>query len=173
MDYLRADWLGRGWVNASEGVQNAIIASVWELYANAFEHGASEIGVFTCGQRYPQLHEIALTLVDFGPGIPGTVRTVPGQASYNDEDAIAWALQQGTTSKPGNRGVGLSLFWEFIRLNGGRVDILSHSGIVTIDGNQAFKQRAGHNFEGTLLNVVLKQDETRYVFANEIANPLL
>ncbi|HEY5257325.1 MAG TPA: hypothetical protein VIJ12_03010 [Candidatus Baltobacteraceae bacterium] len=172
MEYLRSDWLGRGWVNVSTAVQDAIAAAVWELYGNAFEHGSSEVGVFSCGQRYPQREEIALTIVDFGPGIPGTVRSVSSLADYEDDDAIEWAVLPGTTSKPGNRGMGLNLLLEFLRLNKGRVDILSHSGIVKIAGGRLLKRRSNHHFRGTVLNVMLKQDEKRYVFANEVDEPL-
>lgn len=172
MQYLRNDWLGRGWVNVSNAVQDVIATAVWEIYGNAFEHGASPVGVFSCGQRYPQRHEIALTVVDFGAGIPGTVRGVPTLESISDPDAIEWALMPGTTSKPGNRGVGLNILAEFIRLNRGRVEIASHRGIVKVAAGRLLKKSSQHYFRGTLLNITLKQDENRYVLSSEIDEPL-
>lgn len=173
MRYLRDDWLGRGWVNVSAAVQDAIATNVWEIYGNAFEHGTSPTGVFSCGQHYPQRQEIALTVVDFGVGIPGSVRSVPAFTEMEDEEAIAWALLPGTTSKQGNRGLGLNLLSEFTRLNRGRVDILSHRGFVKIGSGRILRLRSQHHFRGTLLNIMLKEDERRYVFAGEIDQPLL
>src|ERR1700736_5442901 len=46
--YLRESWLGRGWVNVTDRVADAIANAVWETYTNAFEHGHSSIGVFSC-----------------------------------------------------------------------------------------------------------------------------
>jgi anti-sigma regulatory factor (Ser/Thr protein kinase) len=173
MAYLREDWLGRGWVHVSNKVQDAIATAVWEIYSNAFEHGASSVGVFTCGQHYPQMHVISLTVVDFGAGIPGTVRTVRGMEALSDENAIIWALQPGTTSKQGNRGVGLNLFWDFVKLNGGSVDLLSHHGIVRIAGGKIEAKRSKRRCPGTLLNITLKTDERLYVFADEITDSIL
>lgn len=165
--YLREDWLGRGWVNVSDRVMDAIVSAVLEIYSNALEHGNSAVGVFTCGQRYPTLKEIALTVVDFGMGIPTTVRTVGGQASVSDNEAIAWALLRGNTSKPGNRGMGLDILREFVRVNRGRLDILSHRGHLKVAAGRQLPVDRNHFFQGTLLNITLKQDETRYHFANE------
>ncbi|WP_051327822.1 hypothetical protein [Desulfatirhabdium butyrativorans] len=59
-DYLSDNWLGKGWVHThvSETLKNAIVERVLELYVNAFEHSESQIGVFSCGQYFPQLNEL-------------------------------------------------------------------------------------------------------------------
>ncbi len=58
MHYLKVLWLGRGWVNVSRPLQDAIVGQMWEIYANAFEHGESPIGVFSCGQYYPMFKKL-------------------------------------------------------------------------------------------------------------------
>jgi hypothetical protein len=73
-DYLKTKWLGCGWIHVSPSLQDAIVGRVWEIYANAFEHAQSSIGVFSCGQHYPKMKELKLTVVDFGVGIPSNVR---------------------------------------------------------------------------------------------------
>jgi hypothetical protein len=50
-DYLTRLGLGRGWVNVSARLRDAIVGNMAEVYLNAFEHGQSRAGVFTCGQH--------------------------------------------------------------------------------------------------------------------------
>jgi hypothetical protein len=47
MSYLRKQWLGRGWVSLSEQLRDAVLGSIWEIYANAGEHSESPIGVIS------------------------------------------------------------------------------------------------------------------------------
>jgi anti-sigma regulatory factor (Ser/Thr protein kinase) len=169
LTYLREAWLGRGWVNVSDGLADAIANAVWETYTNAFEHGHSNVGVFSCGQFYPVNKEIAIAFVDFGIGIPGSVRTVPQAAGLADVDAIAWALARGNTSKPGNRGVGLDILRSFVELNRGYMDVVSHRGHVRISEAGAERLCRNQGFPGTVFNITLKADERRYAFKSEIA----
>jgi anti-sigma regulatory factor (Ser/Thr protein kinase) len=168
LGYLRDAWLGRGWVNVTDKVADAIANAVWETYTNAFEHGHSSVGVFSCGQFYPTNKEIALAFVDFGIGIPRSVRTVPEAAALEDGDAIAWALARGNTSKPGNRGVGLDILRSFVELNRGYMDVVSHRGHVRISDRGARTLRRNYGFPGTVFNITFKADERRYAFKSEI-----
>jgi hypothetical protein len=168
LGYLREEWLGRGWVAVSDRVADAISTAVWEIYTNAFEHGHSPAGVFSCGQFYPRKEEIALAFVDFGVGIPGSVRTVPQAAELDDRGAIAWALARGNTSKPGNRGVGLDILRAFVELNKGRMDVVSHRGHVRISTGGQARLTRNLGFPGTVFNITLKANEKRYFFQSEI-----
>jgi hypothetical protein len=132
VDYLKTNWLGRGWVPVSEMLKDAIVGRVWEIYANAFEHGQSPIGIFSCGQHYPNKHELKLSVVDFGVGIPSNVRMFfkhdPRAHSLNAASCLKWAFQRGTTTKPNNRGLGLDLLKEFVKINKGKLEVFSHEG---------------------------------------------
>jgi hypothetical protein len=70
VSYLSEFWLGRGWIDISEDLKIEIINKIAEIHENAFEHAESKVGVFACGQRYPNLSELNLAIVDFGVGIP-------------------------------------------------------------------------------------------------------
>jgi hypothetical protein len=168
LGYLREEWLGRGLVKVSDGVADAIANAVWETYTNAFEHGHSSIGVFSCGQFYPMNKEIVLAFVDFGVGIPGTVRTVRDAQHLRDGDAIAWALARGNTSKPGNRGVGLDILRSFVELNRGYMDVVSHRGHVRISEGGSKNLLRNRSFQGTVFNIAFKTDERRYAFKSEL-----
>lgn len=172
MDYLKRMWLGRGWVNVSGPARDAIVGQMWEIYANAFEHGESPIGVFCCGQHYPRLEQLKLAVVDFGVGIPSNARLFVGNHDLSAGAALRWAFQQGTTTQPNGmgRGIGLDLLRQFVKLNKGRLEVFSHEGYAVIDeGEERYETRRTF-FEGTLVNIGLHCDETHYCLASEVAD---
>lgn len=172
VDYLKTKWLGRGWVPVSERLRDEIVGRVWEIYANAFEHGQSPIGIFGCGQYYKKLHELKLTVIDFGVGIPSNVRIYARNPNISADKALQWAFQRGTTTKHNgtSRGMGLDLLKDFVKINKGRLEIFSHEGYALIDeAQEMFKNRKAF-FEGTLVNITLRCDESYYQLASEATN---
>lgn len=171
MDYLTDDWLGRGWVQVSSELRDAIAGHVFEIYANAFEHAESPIGVFTCGQHFPQQNELILSVVDFGYGIAANVR----HFLRNDERAnqlstaacLKWAFQSGTTTQPNGiaRGIGLDLLKDFIRINHGKLEVYSNNGYVLIDANNEKYITRSTGFDGAIFHITLRCDEQFYALA--------
>jgi hypothetical protein len=174
-DYLTCLWLGRGWVNVSPGLRDAIVGHMAEIYLNAFDHGQSPIGVFACGQHFPKKHELNLTIVDFGVGIPSNVRLFKASAFAPEQlraaKCMEWAFQRGTSTKTGmGRGLGLDLLQDFVRQNGGRLEMFSHEGYALVaEGKVTFAERTSF-FEGTLVNISLRCDEKYYCLASELNN---
>lgn len=172
-NYLTQLWLRRGWVNVSPGLGSAIVGNMAEIYLNAFEHGQSPIGVFACGQYFPKNRELNLTIVDFGVGIPSNVRLFKSPEFQPEQlsaaSCVEWAFQAGTSTKPGSRGIGLDLLQDFVRKNQGRLEMFSHEGYVLIaDGKISFAERSKF-FEGTLVNISLRCDESYYCLASEMS----
>ena len=169
-DYLRYKWLGKGWVNISSGLQEAITGQVSEIYLNAFDHSQSEIGVFSCGQHYPNKGMLQLTVIDFGIGIPACVRSLPQNAPFTTKEALFWALEPGNTTKQNgiSRGLGLNLLQDFVTKNHGNLMIFSHDGYVTIGDNGVSYENKDINFSGTLVNIALRCDERYYCLASEV-----
>jgi hypothetical protein len=170
--YLSELWLGRGWVNVSPGLRDAIVGHMVEIYLNAFDHGQSPIGVFTCGQHFPKKQELNLTIVDFGVGIPSNVRLFKSRqytpAQLSGKTCMEWAFQAGTTTKPGTaRGLGLDLLREFVQKNRGRLEMFSHEGYTVIAEGATTHAERKTFFEGTLVNVCLRCDESYYCLASE------
>lgn len=176
-DYLSNDWLGKGWVHehVSEPLKNAIIDRVLELYVNAFEHSKSQIGVFSCGQYFPQLNELHLTLIDFGMGIPASVRSylkkirpdLPAERLTADF-CLRWAFQNTHTTKPdSSRGMGLTLLKSFIGANEGAMLVFSNDGFSEITADQESYGLFNPAFEGTVFHVRLICDENHYCLAGE------
>jgi len=170
LDYLKSKWLGRGWVNVSVGLRDAIVGHVWEIYVNAFEHANSAVGIFSCGQHYPNKGLLDLTVTDFGVGIPSNVRWFARNPELPAGRAIQWAFQPGTTTKPNGmgRGMGLDLLKEFVRVNNGRLEVFSHDAYARIGENEERYEIRDKPFEGTLLNISLRCDDTYYCLQSEV-----
>ena len=169
--YLAEKWIGKGWVNIESRLAYEIIGNVLEIYINAFTHSRSSIGVFSCGQNYPVLNVLKISVVDFGIGIPKSVRDylVANGTSYqiSDEQALKLAFQEGFSTKPGLGGMGLKLLKEFIQKNKGCLDIYSHSGHAIIDANGERYERMNSFFEGTIVNISLNCDQKFYYLRDE------
>jgi hypothetical protein len=172
INYLRNDWLGRGWVSVSPQLQDSIITQVGEIYANAFEHGCSEIGVFTCGQRYPKLKELKLTVIDFGVGIPTNVRIFQGINNLTSSEAIKWAFKLGNTTRRYGvtGGLGLDLLSKFVTMNKGKLEIFSHEGYALVDQTGVKYGERSTWVKGTLVNITLQCNESYYHLASEVDN---
>ncbi|MBD2773543.1 ATP-binding protein [Iningainema tapete] len=162
--YLAEQWFGRGWVHISNLLRGVIVGTTLEIYANAFEHGRTDIGVFSCGQHYPKLGELKLTVVDFGVGIPHNVRDFQNNFRLPAAEALKWAFQPGTTTRTGDvtGGIGLDYLKQFVHINKGKLQILSHDGCATIDEKQEIYENRQTFFGGTLVNITLLCDESYY-----------
>jgi len=168
MEYLLDKWLGKGWLYVSKQLRDAIAGQVSEIYGNAFEHSDSKIGVFSCGQYYPQRKCLELSVIDFGIGIPTKVRTLPTNSHFSSEDALMWALEFGnSTIMDVSRGLGLNLLKEFINFSQGTLRIFSNDSYVKIEDNKVIYKKQTINFSGTFINISLKCNEDYYCLASE------
>lgn len=167
--HLQNLWLGRNWVHLSPALQNAIAGRVCEIYVNAFDHARSPIGVFSCGQHYPRLKTLKLTVVDFGVGIPSNVRLFLRHDSMPADAAMRWAFQRGNTTRPGriSGGVGFDLLKDLVRVNKGRLDVFSYDGHAVIMQNVEMYYTRPMSFEGTLVTITLRCDNLYYRLASE------
>ena len=172
MDYLEDYWLGRGWVQVSQRLKDAIIGRMWEIYNNAFEHSESSIGVYSCGQHLVQEDDLILSVVDFGQGIPAKVRNFLRSDSRADQltaaGCLQWAFAAGNSTKVGEPGgLGLDLLKEFVRLNQGKLEVYSNEGYAVIDQSGELYKNNSDSFEGTIVHITLRCDENLYSFMDE------
>ena len=160
MNYLDDQWLGRGWVNIATPTKNEVIQTVLELYRNAFDYSCSEIGVFTCGQHYPNIGELRLSIVDFGVGISHNVRRYLHQEEMLAKDALQWAFQRGNTTcqrMSGGYGLDIITLKNFVNDKNGKIEIYSHDGQVIIaPSGEIYQQNASTFFKGTMINISLQ-----------------
>lgn len=134
--------------------------SIFEIFNNSVHHSDTKLGVFSCGQFFPNRDELNFMLVDLGIGIPQKVRSYTKDQTIEPEEAIEWATKEKHTTKhkiPG--GLGLKLLCEFIDWNGGSVQIVSDKGYWCRENKRTSKNRLDHPFPGTAVNIkILTED---------------
>lgn len=172
MRYLQENWLGYRGVKVSEALADRIRGVVWEIYANAFEHARSPVGVFTCGQLYPKREQLCLCIADFGEGIPGKVASFRARSRAEPPaESLRWAFQPGNTTAvtpSKSRGMGLDLLRSFVRVNEGQLSIYS-GGARAVIGKEGDKfENLAEPFRGTIVDIRLKCDQKFYMLASEV-----
>jgi hypothetical protein len=131
------------------------------------------VGVFSCGQYFPNMNQLILSVVDFGQGIAANVRNFfkwhPRAAQLTAAQCLKWAFDKGNTTNPSGmaRGIGLDVLKEFIKVNHGKLEVYSNEGYVLIDRyNEIFRNRNSF-FMGTVFHITLICDENMYKFTDE------
>ncbi len=168
---LKHEWLGRGWISVSTALADEIAGQVWEIFANAFEHSKSPVGVYSCGQFMPARRELLLTVADFGVGIPSNVRIYLGNPAMPAGDAMLWAFTGGHTTQLQQtfpRGLGLDLLKRFVKKANGSMVVYSHDGRACIDQRGEKYENFEPFFEGTLVQIQLLCDDKHYMLSNEV-----
>ncbi len=160
-DYLNRHLKGKGIPRMTEGLGKRFKQSIFEVFQNAVIHSHSRLGVFVCGQFFPQVQRLDLTIADAGVGIRTNVRNYLG-IKISSKEAIRWALQEGHTTKTGPQpgGMGLQFLKEFIVLNKGKIHIASRQGFYEYrDGQESFQKLAA-DLPGTAVNLEINTGDT-------------
>jgi hypothetical protein len=154
----------------SAGLIKKFRESVFEIFHNAVYHSRTRLGIFSCGQYFPRKHLLDFSVVDLGVGIRRNVKEHAG-LDLPPEQAIVWATQGRNTTRKGPipGGLGLKLLTEFIRLNGGRVQIVSDGGYWCLQKDQVRTAQLALPFPGTAVSLEIKTSDTRsYVLSSEV-----
>ncbi len=153
----------------STGLRKKINESIFEIFNNAIIHGKSN-DIFSCGQYYPRNNKLDFTIVDLGKSIKSNVNNYLNKQMKGSE-AIDWAVQEGNTTKNGDTpgGLGLSLIRDFLRLNGGKIQIISCEGYWEQIGIRINQMSFENEFDGTIVNLEFNlNDKSLYYLKSEL-----
>ena len=171
-DYLKQHLKGKGIPRMTDGLGKVFKQSIFEVFQNAVIHSDSRLGIFVCGQFYPQIQRLDLTIADAGVGIRTNVRRYLG-TNVSSTKAIRWAMQGGNTTKTGSQpgGVGLKFLKDFIALNKGKIHLASRLGFYEYcNGKEAFEKLAA-DFIGTVVNLEINTGDTQaYRLSSEVSS---
>jgi anti-anti-sigma regulatory factor len=171
-EYLQRHLRGKGIPKMSEGLGRVFKAKIYEVFQNAVIHSQSKLGIFVCGQFFPQKQRLDLTISDAGIGIRENVRRFL-KVKISSVGAIRWALQEGHTTKKGKQpgGLGLKFLHDFVRLNKGRIQIASRFGFYEFHGNKESYAKMATDYPGTAVTIeVNTADTSAYRLASEISH---
>ena len=172
-DYLDRYMNGRGIPTMSAALTKRFRQSLLEIFQNAAIHSRSGAGVFTCGQFFPQKHRLDFTIADAGVGIRENVRRYTRIAKMDSCKAIQWALVEGHTTKTGKQpgGLGLKLLKDFIRMNTGKLQIVSRFGYYEFSAQEESTIKIEHDFPGTCVNIEINTGDTSsYCLKSELSS---
>ncbi|MYA24013.1 MAG: sensor histidine kinase [Gemmatimonadetes bacterium] len=155
----------------SERASRVFKKKVFEVYQNAVVHSESELGVFVCGQFFPQQHRLDFTITDVGIGIREAVRRYFDNPHIDSLPALKWALEPYHTTKSGPHpgGLGLEFLQKFARLNKGKIQIASRFGFYELNCDKETFEGMAADLPGTAVTIGINTaDEGVYVLKSEI-----
>jgi hypothetical protein len=160
----------RDFPKLTKRVGKKITESIFELFENARTHGRCK-QIHTCGQYYPnkQPPRLDITIVDMGKTIKSNVNEYL-KREMDSAECIDWAVQYGNTTKTGNisGGLGLGVIMEFLKLNNGKMQIISADGYWEYRHGAVSKRLLPKPFPGTIVNIEFNlNDDKIYYLKNE------
>lgn len=156
----------------SSGLIKKFRESVFEIFSNSVIHSQTKLGIFSCGQYFPKRNRLDFSVVDLGIGIRQNIKQSIG-FDFPAEQAIAWATQGNNTTKRGRipGGLGLKLLSEFIKLNDGRIQIVSDAGYFCLQKDRSFVKRFSQPFPGTAVSIEINTADTHsYLLSSELSD---
>lgn len=175
ISYLESDWLNKNRLIFSKEVKSSVLSSIWEIFANAFEHSSS-ISVHCCGTYDDKEKKLSLLIGDTGVGIVSSVSNFMGP-QVSSIDALAWALVKGNSTYTSNiqqvgtaqpRGLGFHLLTQLVDVNGGSLEIYTDSVFYKRELKQDLYIDAPFGILGSWVRLTLHCDkDTAYYFKDE------
>lgn len=153
----------------TEGAQKCIKKALSEIYINASMHSKGE-NVYVCGQYFPTKDELDFTITDTGIGFKKTIDSrYPNNDIKNDIEAIEWCLKKGNTTKKSPGGLGLDLLLNFLKLNNGKLQIVSKRGFYSSSNDNIIQKELKYPFPGSIINMQINTaDNKTYTTKEEI-----
>ena len=146
----------------SDRLGSEIAKNIFELYENARTHGRCDY-IHVCGQFFPRNPKKPLhfTIVDRGITIKENVSSFL-KREISASEAIQWAMVSGNTTKREVGGLGLGIISEFIKLNKGKIHIVSSDGYYEFSNGQVVTKWLMAPFGGTLINLSFNLNDKQH-----------
>lgn len=143
-----------------------------ELFANAFTHAKSKIGI--CCSGYISSNIFYFSIYDSGVGIHKNVSEYLNQ-ELTPIDAVKWAFQPGNSTLNLKldypRGAGLNLFDSFAKANNGSFDLVSGKAYRKLHNCVESYYTLEKELQGTIISIGIRSDKiSRYVLNIEKGN---
>ncbi|HEF1622884.1 TPA: sensor histidine kinase [Campylobacter lari] len=142
----------------SKLVKKEIAKSIFEIFDNANIHSESD-KIYICSFLDEKEHELHFSIVDSGIGFAKKLNNYFGQ-KFSSENAIKWAIKEGNTTKKQTGGLGFKLIMEFIKLNKGKLQILSGDCLYEMGDNKEKYNILDYEFYGSMVNMIFKTNDT-------------
>lgn len=134
----------------------------------SMQQSTATLKKYLYADSFSQKKAIEFMIADTGLGIKNVVNR-RFNANLNAVSAIKWAIEDRHTTKQGiSGGIGLSLLHEFIKMNGGKIQIISNEGFWQLDKGNVTANSFENEFLGTIVNFSVRTDDNNsYMLSNE------
>lgn len=159
-------------VQFSDNARVTMESKLAELFANAFTHAKSEIGL--CCSGYIAYNIFYFSVYDAGVGIQKNVSEYLNK-EITPVDSVKWAFKQGNSTLNSKldypRGAGLNLFDSFARANNGIFDLVSGKAYRKLHNSVERYYTLDKELQGTIISIGIRSDKiSRYVLNIEKEN---
>lgn len=172
-EYLNSEFIDRPEVpSMSKGLKKKFQESIFEIFSNAVLHSQTKLGIYSCGQFYPNRSQLDFSIADLGIGMRQNIKNCLG-FDLSAKDAIVWATAERNTTKHGQvpGGLGLKLLGEFIDLNQGCIQIVSDTGYWRRENKKIVTDELHRPFPGTVVSIEINTaDLTSYSLSTELTS---
>lgn len=155
----------------SSGAQRKVYRSIFEIYQNSVMHSDADFNM-VCGQYFNYRGTMALTMVEVGRTFRDNVcGHNPEYREFSGKQAIEWAVEAGNTTKQASEtgGLGLDLIREFLKLNKGKLQILSSDGYWEEKKGVILAKDCDSSFQGSVVNIEFNlRDTNQYSTPEEL-----
>ncbi|MFQ6883661.1 hypothetical protein [Clostridium sp.] len=168
--YLKEEFIPRLNLSMSNEFSKELRGNLEEVFQNSRIHGKCN-NIHVCGQYFYSNKKVKFTIVDLGKTIYQNYIEY-FEEEISDELAIDWATQYGNSTKDVDEtgGIGLFQLCEFIRENGGKIQIVSARGYWEENCDKIITHKYKYPFDGTIVNIEVNVDNKLYLSKNEKDN---
>lgn len=168
--YLKEEFIPRIKLSMTDEFSKELRLNLEEVFQNARIHGKCD-NIHVCGQYYYSNKKVKFTIVDLGKTIHQNYIEY-FKKEISDELAIYWATKDGNSTKDIDEtgGIGLFQLCEFIKANGGKIQIISAKGYWEKNNDEVITYKYDYPFDGTIVNIEVNVTEEVYSSKNERNN---
>ena len=161
--YLKEEFIPRVNLSMSSEFSKELRGNLEEVFQNSRIHGKCD-NIHVCGQYFYSNKKVKFTIVDLGKTIYQNYIEY-FKKEISDELAIDWATQDGNSTKDIGETGGMGLFQlcEFIRENGGKIQIVSARGYWEYNCDKIITYKYEYPFDGTIVNIEVNVNNKRYL----------
>lgn len=156
-EYTRDEFLGnRGFPESSNILKSIIHRHLNEVFANSVLHSETKLGIFTCGQLYPNQKSLDFIISDLGIGFKGRICRYFGLEVFENEyDYINWALESNNTTRDDDNpgGLGLKQLLGYVKQRNGTLRIVSNQGYWCIQNGKETKLDLHNVYPATSVHI--------------------
>lgn len=147
-------------INMKPDAEAILSSSLYEIFANSFNHGKNNSGTFCAGKWEKRKKQLIFSVYDHGIGIPKNVNTYL-KKELSTKETIDWAFTKGNSTSMSDypRGLGFSRLEDFVNANDGKITICSGDGIYIIEKNRRKFEKIENEILGTLFIMNIRADD--------------